>query len=60
MAQVNINDPRGSGYDNGSAYDDAAGARTAATNNLTWAIAVVLIVAAIVVAIVFLSHNLHF
>jgi hypothetical protein len=40
-------------------YDDSSGARTAATSNLTWAIGVVLIIAAIAFAIVYLVHNIH-
>ncbi len=39
-------------------YDSSAGARTAASNNLTWAIAMVVIIAAVAIAIVYLSHNL--
>ncbi|GAC1401074.1 MAG: hypothetical protein NVSMB65_18670 [Chloroflexota bacterium] len=39
--------------------DDNAGARTAATNNLTWAIAMILIIAAIVIAIVYVSGHVH-
>jgi hypothetical protein len=35
------------------------GARTAATNNLTWAIAIVLIIAALAVAIVYVVHSVH-
>lgn len=54
MAQYNVNEPRG------PRYDDTDGARTAATNNLTWAIAVVLIIAAIAIAIVFVVHSVHF
>ena len=37
-----------------------SGARAAATNNLTWAIAVVLIIAALAVAIVYVTHNVKF
>ena len=54
MGQINVN-PNAS-----PSYDDNAGARTAASNNLTWAIAMVLIIAAVVVAIVYVSHNVHF
>jgi hypothetical protein len=43
----NVNEPPGEG------------SRTAATNNLTWAIAVVLIIAALAVAIVYVYHNVH-
>lgn len=34
------------------------GARAAATNNLTWAIAMVLVIAAIAIAVVFVAHSL--
>jgi hypothetical protein len=52
MSQVNI-DP------NRPYRTDDDGARTAATNNLTWAIAVVLIIAALAIAIVYVAHNVH-
>ena len=38
---------------------DASGAMTAASRNLTWAIAAVLIIAALAIAIVYVSHNVH-
>ena len=38
-------------------YDDSSGARTAASSNLTWAIAMVVIIAALAVAIVYVAHN---
>jgi hypothetical protein len=73
MAQVNINEPRRptyadesaeanmpANYANTPAYDNTGSARAAATNNLTWAIAVVLIIAAIAIALVYLTHNVHF
>lgn len=53
MGQVNINP-------NAPTNDDNYGARTAASSNLTWAIAVVLIIAAIAIAIVYVAHNVHF
>ena len=56
MGQVNVNPNPNPPRTN----DDSYGAGAAASNNLTWGIAVVLIIAAIVVAIVYLSHNLHF
>jgi hypothetical protein len=34
------------------------GSRAAATNNLTWAIAMVLVIAAIAIAVVFVAQNL--
>jgi len=39
--------------------DPTSNARGAATNNLTWAIAMVLIIAAIAVAVVFIGHAAH-
>lgn len=52
MGQVNVNPNSPGPVDDGS--------RAAATNNLTWAIAVVLIIAAIAIAIVYVAHNVHF
>jgi hypothetical protein len=52
MSQINIEPNR-----TPPSTDD--GARTAATNNLTWAIAVVLIIAAIAIAIVYVANNVH-
>lgn len=34
------------------------GSRAAATNNLTWAIAMILVIAAIAIAVVFVAHSL--
>jgi len=51
MGQYNVNSPE---------RDDNAGARTAATNNLTWAVAMVLIIAAIAIAIVYIMGHVHF
>jgi hypothetical protein len=53
MAQINVNP------NSGPVYDDAGSARAAATNNLTWAIAVVLIIAALAIAFVFVFHSVH-
>ena len=52
MGQVNINP-----NEPGSVGDD--GGRSAATNNLTWAIAMILVIAAIAIAVVYVAHNLH-
>ena len=49
MSQINVNQDS----------DDSAGPRTAATNNLTWAIAMILIIAAVVVAIMYVSGHMH-
>ena len=51
MGQVNVNP----GYE--PPLDE--GSRTAVANNLTWAIAVVLIIAALAIAIVYVVHNAH-
>lgn len=42
-----------------SSYPSGEGSRTAVANNLTWAIAVILIIAALAVAIVYVVHNVH-
>lgn len=55
MSQVNINDPEPT-----PRRDDTGGARTAMANNLTWAIAMVLIIAAIAIAIVYVIGHVHF
>ena len=34
------------------------GSRAAATNNLTWAVAMVLVIAAIAIAVVYVAHSL--
>ncbi len=34
------------------------GARTVATNNLTWAIAMILVIAAVAIAVVYVAHSL--
>jgi hypothetical protein len=67
VAQVNINDsdptpiragPTPVSTDTTPAYTgDPSGARGAATNNLTWALAMMLIIAAIAVAVVFVIHH---
>ena len=53
MGQINVNP----GTPN--SYDDTRGAQSAVANNLTWAIAVVLIIAALAIAIVYVMHNVH-
>lgn len=52
MSQININDddPRYRNEDSG---------RGAAVNNLTWAIAMVLVIAAVAIAIVYVVHSVH-
>jgi hypothetical protein len=50
MSQINV-DPDNSPRDDG--------ARSAATNNLTWAIAMVLVIAAIAIAVVWVGHSAH-
>lgn len=53
MSQINI-DPDHERY-----TDRDSGARSAATNNLTWAIAMILVIAAIAIAIVWVGHSAH-
>jgi len=50
MSQIN-SDPHRNG--------PISNARGAATNNLTWAIAMILIIAALAVAVVFVGHAAH-
>ena len=54
MSQINVNPDeraeRGSGD---------RGALTEATRNLTWAIAVVIVIAALAIATVYVVHSLH-
>ena len=54
MSQVNVNqrDPDDRTTDSGSAG-------TAATRNLTWAIAAVIVIAAIAIALVYVVNNVH-
>jgi hypothetical protein len=57
MGQVNVNpDDRDTRVERES---EGRGAMTAATRNLTWAIAAVIVIAAIAIALVYLVHNLH-
>ena len=51
MSQINV-DPS-----NTPSRDE--GTRAAATNNLTWAIAMILVIAAIAVAVVWVGHSAH-
>ena len=54
MTQIHVDpDDRGDG---GSSGRDAL---TEATRNLTWAIAVVIVIAAVAIAIVWVAQNLH-
>ncbi len=53
MSQINV-DPGTPGNN-----DPNNNARGAATNNLTWAIAMVLVIAAIAIAVVFVGHSAH-
>ena len=57
MSQINV-EPGDRG-DPGSRDSEGRGALTAATRNLTWAVAAVIVIAAIAIAIVYLVHNLH-
>jgi hypothetical protein len=60
MSQVNVNPDRGDREIREVRDDrDGSGATTAATRNLTWAIAAVIVIAAVAIAIVYLAQNLH-
>ena len=54
MSQINV-EPGGPG----ERESEGRGALTAATRNLTWAIAAVIVIVAVVFAILYLVHNLH-
>ena len=54
MSQVNVNQ-----RDPDDRTTDSGGAGTAATRNLTWAIAAVIVIAAMAIAIVYLAQSLH-
>jgi hypothetical protein len=52
MGQVNYTDPN----DSPRMRDD--GSRAAVANNLTWAIAMVMVIAAVAIAVVYVAHSL--
>ena len=54
MSQIN-----GSPDDRGDRRSDGRGALTEASRNLTWAIAAVVVIAALAIATVWVVHNLH-
>ena len=54
MGQINVNP------NTPTTPSDAAGAVTVASRNLTWAIAAVVIIAALAIAIVYVAHNVAF
>jgi hypothetical protein len=54
MSQINVNPD-----DRGERRSDGRGALTEASRNLTWAIAAVVVIAALAIAIVFVVHSLH-
>jgi hypothetical protein len=54
MGQINVNPDNRADRDSG-----ARGALTEATRNLTWAIAVVIVIAALAIATVYVVHSLH-
>jgi hypothetical protein len=54
MGQINVN-PNAP-----ATPSDASGAVTAASRNLSWAIAAVVIIAALAIAIVYVAHNVAF
>ncbi|MDB5057652.1 MAG: hypothetical protein JWO59_1124 [Chloroflexi bacterium] len=53
MGQINVNPPVVADV------DDSSRAGTAASNNLTWAVGAVLVIAALAIAIVYVVHNVH-
>ena len=62
MSQINVNPAeRGDrGSDSrGARGSDGRGALTEASRNLTWAIAAVVVIAALAIATVFVAHSLH-
>ena len=54
MGQINVNPDNRADRDSG-----ARGALTEATRNLTWAIAAVIVIAALAIATVYVVHSLH-
>ena len=54
MSQVNVNPG-----DRDERDSDSGGAMTAATKNLTWALAAVIVIVAVVFAILYLTQTLH-
>jgi len=54
MSQINV-EPGG----RGDRDNEGRGAMTAATRNLTWAIAAVIVIAAIAIALVYVGNNVH-
>ena len=54
MSQVNVNPD-----DRSNRGTDDRGALTAASRNLSWAIAAVIVIAALAIAIVWVVHSLH-
>ena len=51
MSQINVN-PTDTTSEN-------VGAKTVASNNLTWAIGLVLVIAVLVIAVLYVAHGLH-
>jgi hypothetical protein len=54
MGQINVNP------NTPATPNDVSGAVTAASRDLTWALSVVVIIAALAIAIVYVSHNVAF
>jgi hypothetical protein len=54
MGQINVNPDNRADRDSGD-----HGALTEATRNLTWAIAAVIVIAALAIATVYVVHSLH-
>jgi hypothetical protein len=55
MSKPNVNPE-----DKMTSHDENAAARAAAANNLTWGIAIALIIVALAFAIVYVANNVHF
>jgi len=54
MSQINVKPD-----DRGDRVSDGRGALTEASRNLTWAIAAVIVIAALAIATVWVAHSLH-
>jgi hypothetical protein len=62
MSQINVNpvDRGDRGSDRrGARGSDSRGALTEASRNLTWAIGAVIVIAALAIAVVWVTHSLH-
>ncbi|MDB5059061.1 MAG: hypothetical protein JWO59_2533 [Chloroflexi bacterium] len=55
-----MSNPHVNPEDRTKGHDDNAAARAAAANNLTWGIAIALVIVALAFAIVYVANNVHF